>query len=117
MRTSSFKTAKYYNAGGALSNENDPNTTAPAADRVVDVPSGFAQTNGLYLISAFGGTSATLRVWMFDTTQNKWLSTHGALVTLAAGQGIVGSSGSTEKKMFVQLVANTGLTELYYGIL
>lgn len=117
MFTTSFRTIRHYNGGAALANDDDPNTTAPLDDRILSVPSGFPNTGATLGISGFGGTSATVKAWVFNPAHSKWLCVNTAVSTVTANFGTVLSYGSSEKKVFVQIVANTGLTELYYGIL
>ena len=115
MFTTSFKATRVYNGGSALANDNDPNTTAPAAERVFEMPP-IPSTGGV-VISAFGGTSTTCRPWIYDPVSGKWLATTATVNTVASGQGNTISVGPSVKKVFIQIVANTGVTELFYGAL
>jgi hypothetical protein len=124
MQVGKMTVARYYNGGAALDNDADPNTSEPDADRVLTLEEGVFYYRNDILSAGFGGTSGTIRPWVFvetladGTAFNKWMPAASATQTLTNGANAAFSIiGSRSKKCFIQLVANTGLTEMVYGFL
>jgi len=105
--------------GGALPNDADPNEAEPPAERVFRFPSDLGLSiNGQsrVVIIIVGGTSLTYRGWWFDDTARKWFALGGAATITQATTNIaaLGVGSMVGAKIFVQMVANSGVEQLVY---
>lgn len=102
--------------GGALATENDPNTTPPAASRILRIGAkrGGTLVQGLGNVRAYvaNGTSLTLRGWYFDTFVNLWVAFVGAagqVCNANAFTSVLANTGTMcGAQVFVQILTNTG---------
>lgn len=115
--------------GAALGADPNPNTTPPAANRILQLTPrpGALSVQGMGVIQTvpvpIAGASITLQGWFFDNTQNAWIQ-FSLPITLtptpgAAGIGNLQQSnpgGQFGLKYFVQITANTTVQALYYAV-
>jgi hypothetical protein len=71
--------------GAPPASENDPNTTAPAAARILKSPLRRPGTDNVKAaIFAVGGTSIPVTPWVYEATTGTWVRLAAAM-TIAAG--------------------------------
>lgn len=116
------------NGGSAIAVDNTPNTTPPAPARILTMPTGVFLANTAVAPSVVGitnvsaaltdGTGATIRIWMFDTSQNLWvaLGNSSARTTAAANLLNVQCGCTPGAQFFCQVIANTGVTKIAFFI-
>lgn len=110
--------------GSALTPENDPNTTPPAANRILRIGAkrGGLITQGLGNVRVVvpNGTAAstiTVRGWYFDTFTQTWIAFVGAVgqaCTVNTITSVLANTGSMcGAQVFVQIIANGSTTSAF----
>lgn len=122
----SFAPIRVYNGGASLPLDTDPNVAGllPSDARVLQWPTAWAASNQSTFTSAltasvFGPATkaATLRLWVYEAVNGKWLSPINTITrTVGGAQGGSFLVGQNIKPLYLQITANTGVVELYYGI-
>lgn len=106
-------------AAQALPTDNDPNTTAPDATnsaRFTHPAGGVFYGSGGVAIYAIGGTSCTVRCWWYDDTNAYWTPLGNVQTLTSASTNFlrIVCGAMVGAKFFVQIVTNTGVTELIW---
>ena len=115
------------NGGAALALDNSPNVTPPAANRIISTPDyifnmPFPDAAGgvpmATTVQAFlaDGTTATLRLWMYDDGQATWIPMANQSARTYAtfnGHGIPCRT-VPGAKFFCQVIANNGVTKIAF---
>lgn len=103
--------------GSALSTDPSPNTTPPAANRILRISprKGMTVLQGSGRLQVICGvvaaSSITLQLWIFDSTQNTWIQ-YGAPFTItptgaASNVAAVTHGNLSGAQLFLQVTANT----------
>lgn len=107
-------TAMLWIRGAANFTDADPNVTPPAANRTLRIPSGPFLSQTAVSTWLADGTSATIRNWFYDDGQAIWVPFLQGLALTYAGTNLISASYGAipGAKVFVQVVANVGVTKI-----
>jgi hypothetical protein len=99
----------------SLPTDPNPNTTAPDTERQFDSPFPSAPCGPatVYMV-AKGGTSVSVRLWMYDETIGRWFA-RGASLSLSSDQLTILGDIPRGVRVTAQITLNLGVTQIGIG--
>jgi hypothetical protein len=100
-----------------------PNLTPPNPSRIVRIPKGervqVLSATPAVQAQALNGTTCTLRLWALEESTGTWVvisagdvTTTPPADTTSSGSGFIGICALPDAQVFMQVVANTGVTKV-----